>query len=158
MRVFLLVTFTLNLLFGNHDFKETRYIDALQMDQSKYGNMKLENNQLHLIYTNPIKEEIIYEEEKLVIIKDENINEYFFIEYPTLRFMGLILKYIITDNYLQLDNFFDVKITNDLVVLEAKPVIYNIVESIEIVKRDDKLRKIIMNMTNKDIITIETIN
>lgn len=158
MKIFVLVMFTLNLLFGNHNFKETRYIDALQMDQSKYGIMKLENNQLFFDYTKPIKETIIYKKEKLVIEKEETIEEYYFSEYPRLRYMGLILKYIITDDYQQLDNFFDVKITHHLILLEAKPVIYNIVESIEIIKRDDKLHKIIMNMTNKDIITIETIN
>jgi len=158
MRISVLLMLMFNLLFGNYNFKEIRYIDALQMDRSKYGNMKLENNQLFLDYTKPIKETIIYKEDKLVIEKEETIQEYSFNEYPRLRYMGLILKYIITDDYQQLEDFFDIKITRDLILLEAKPVIYNIVESIEIIKSENKLRKIIMNMTNKDIITIETIN
>lgn len=158
MKISVLLMLLFNLLFGNYNFKEIRYIDALEMDRSKYGNMKLENNQLSLEYTKPIKETIIYKEEKLVIEKEETIQEYSFSEYPRLRYMGLILKYIITNDYEYLDDFFDIKITHDLILLEAKPVIYNIVESIEIIKSENKLRKIIMQMTNKDIITIETIN
>ena len=154
--IFLFILYTCSI--GSSDFKETRYIDAIGINQYKYGNMNLENNILTLTYIRPKQETISYKEDKLTIEHNTETKTYTFKEYPDLEYMGIFLKAIINNNYNSLGNLFLIKKKNNTVMLDAKPVINNIIEYIEIKKDKFKLKEINIYMTNKDNITIEIIN
>ena len=151
------------LLFGSLfsaeiTFKETRYMVALDFEREKYGSLSVNEENLIIKYTKPSVETISYLSDRITILKDDDISEYTFEEYPKSQYMGLILKAIIKDEYRSLDELFEIKKENNIVNLVGKPIVYSVIESIHIEKNDNLMKKIIINMTNKDIVTIETVN
>ena len=158
MRVLLLLITIYCSVFSANKFKETRYVDAFGIEQYRYGTIDIFEDTLILAYTKPKEETLSYESDKLVIKNGLEIKEYKFDQYPKLEFMGLFLKAIMSDNYLSIESLFQIEIKNETITLIGKPVIYNTIEYIEITKKKSIIKKIILKMTNKDIITIETIN
>ena len=156
-KLFFLITLC-STLFSVNEFKESRYIDVLNITQNKEGNIDIEDDILTIVYKKPKKETLIYEEKKLKVISKDDNKEYLFEEYPQLKYMGLLLKSIFTDHYENLDLFFKIQIKNEMITLVPKPSISYRINLIEIIKKDSKIKKIIFEMRNKDILTIETIN
>ncbi|MEA3498274.1 MAG: hypothetical protein U9R16_04360 [Campylobacterota bacterium] len=159
MKIILLLFLHFMFLFSTEiGFKETRYMVALDFERVKHGSLFVKEENLIIKYTKPSVETISYLSDRITILKDEETLEYTFEEYPKSQYMGLILKAIIKDEYSTLDEMFEVKKENNIVKLLGKPIVYSIIESISIEKSDNLNKKIIINMTNKDIVTIETIN
>lgn len=159
MKIILLTLLLVSgLLSSNINFKELRYLAALDFEREKQGVLEIEGNSLVLNYSKPSIETISYLSDKLTILKDDTLVEYSFDEYPQAQYMGLILKAIIKDEYESLDELFEIKIEKEFVSMIAKPIIYNTIVSIEVFKNSKDVNKIIIYMTNKDKITIETIN
>ena len=146
------------LLSSTISFKELRYMDALDFEREKQGTLEIKGELLVLNYSKPSKEIISYLIDKLTILKNDTLVEYTFEEYPKAEYMGLILKAILKDEYEILNEFFEIKKEEKFVSMIAKPVIYNTIVSIEVSKNNNVVSKIIINMTNKDKITIETVN
>ena len=159
MKIILLTLLLISgLLSSSINFKEFRYLAALDFEREKQGNLEIKDNSLVLNYSKPDIETISYLSDKLTILKDDTLVEYNFEEYPKAEYMGLILKAIIKDEYESLDELFEIKSEKKFISMIAKPIIYNIIVSIEVFKNSKDVSKIIINMTNKDKITIETIN
>ncbi len=159
MKIIMLILLQLTISFSNKiEFKETRYMVALDFEREKYGSFSEKEENLIIKYTRPSIETISYLNDRITILKDGKVSEYTFDEYPKSQFMGLILRSIINDEYTSLDELFEIKKEKKMVSLTGKPIIYGIIESIEVEKNNKIIKKIIINMTNKDIITIETIN
>ena len=159
MKIILLTLFLISgLLSSSINFKEFRYLAALDFEREKQGNLEIKDNSLVLNYSKPDIETISYLSDKLTILKNDTLVEYNFEEYPKAEYMGLILKAIIKDEYESLDELFEIKSEKEFISMTAKPIIYNIIVSIEVFKNSKDVSKIIINMTNKDKITIETIN
>ena len=159
MKIILLTLLLISgLLSSNINFKELRYLAALDFEREKQGILEIEGNSLVLNYSKPSIETISYLSDKLTILKDDTLVEYSFNEYPQAQYMGLILKAIIKDEYESLDELFEIKIEKEFISMIAKPIIYNTIVSIEVFKNSKDVNKIIIYMTNKDKITIETIN
>ena len=131
---------------------------ALDFDRAKYGSLDIKDGVLILNYIKPVKETISYFDDKLTILKVDELLEYSFEEYPNAKYMGLILKAIIKNEYETLDELFDIKKEKESIEMISKPIIYNTIISIDISKVNKIVNKIIINMTNKDKITIETVN
>jgi len=144
-------------LFADMNFKETKYMAALDFERSKYGSLHIEDDNLIVNYTKPLKETISYYSDKITILIKDKLDEYTFEEHPKAEYLGLILKAILNDNYEIVDELFDIKRKKQEILLSAKPVIYSYIESIEIIKSKKMIQNIIIYMTNKDKITIETI-
>ncbi|MEA3553858.1 MAG: hypothetical protein U9R39_05600 [Campylobacterota bacterium] len=158
MKIILLTLFIVSgLLSSTINFKEFRYLAALDFEREKQGVLEIKENSLVLNYSKPDIETISYLSDKLIILKDDTLVEYSFEEYPKAEYMGLILKAIIKDEYESLDELFEIKKEEKLVSMIAKPIIYNTIVSIEVFKNSKEVSKIIINMINKDKITIETI-
>ena len=159
MKIILLTLLLISgLLSSSINFKEFRYLAALDFEREKQGNLEIKDNSLVLNYSKPDIETISYLSDKLTILKNDTLVEYNFEEYPKAEYMGLILKAIIKDEYESLDELFEIKSEKEFISMIAKPIIYNIIVSIEVFKNSKDVSKIIINMTNKDKITIETIN
>ena len=159
MKIILLTLLCISGLFSsNISFKESRYLAALDFERAKYGILEIKDQILIVNYTKPSIETITYLEDKLTIFKNDSLREYNFEEHPQAQYMGLILKAILTDEYEALDELFKIKNKKDIIILSAKPIMYSTMEEIEVLKKDNIINKIIIYMTNKDKITIETIN
>jgi hypothetical protein len=133
-------------------------MEALDMEREKNGNLLVKDDNLIIKYTKPTVETISYLSDKLTILKDGETKEYSFEEYPKVQYMGLILKAIIKDEYSSLSELFETNIKKQNIELTAKPVIDDIMSSIDIIKVKNNVKKITIYMINKDKITIETIN
>lgn len=158
MKIFLIIALFSYSLFASIEFKETRYMAALDFDKERHGVLDITDKLLILKYQEPSVETITYSQTKISIKTDDDLKEYTFKEYPQAEYMGLILRTIINENYNSLDNMFEVTKNKDEVILTSLPIISNMVEYIEI-KKTNKLKKtIILFMTNSDKITIETYN
>ena len=141
-------------LYAQVEFKETKYISALDMDLLKYGNLQINDDILTIVYTKPKNEKIIYFEDRIEISNGDDIKVYNFEKYPKAQFMGLILRAIIEDNYMLVDNLFKVTNKKNIIILTAKPIISDYIDTITI---KNKLQyNIVIEMINKDKITIET--
>ena len=135
MKIILLTLLLVSgLLSSNINFKELRYLAALDFEREKQGVLEIEGNSLVLNYSKPSIETISYLSDKLTILKDDTLVEYSFDEYPQAQYMGLILKAIIKDEYESLDELFEIKIEKEFVSMIAKPIIYNTIVSIEVFK------------------------
>jgi len=159
MKIILLALLLISgLLASKISFKEFRYMAALDFETEKHGILDIKEELLVLNYTKPKKETISYLEDKLTILQGDSLTQYSFEEYPKAQYMGLILKAILKDEYESLSEFFEIKKENEFVSMIAKPIIYATIVSIEVNKDKNIVTKIIINMSNKDKITIETIN
>ena len=156
MRIVLIIGLLVYSLFASIEFKETRYMAALDFDKERYGLLDITDELLILKYKKPNIETITYSKEKIIIQNKDNTKEYTFEEYPKAKYMGLILRSIINKNYNLLDNMFKVSKENNSIFLTSLPIISNMVEYIEIKENVKSKRVIILFMTNSDRITIET--
>ena len=147
------------VLLCDTKFSETKYLSALDVEMTKYGIMNLENNILTLKYKKPKVEVITYYEDKLSLQNDKDeIKEYTYEEHPQIEYFGLLLKAIVNNSYESLDNMFTIKQEKNKKILSAKASISGTVDYLEVFHKNKKLSSIIFYMTNKDKITIETIN
>jgi hypothetical protein len=159
MKIILFITLIFLSTFASTNFKETRYVSALDFNRELIGKINLKDDILSIVYSKPSKETITYHPNKITILNQDNqTTEYTFEQYPQAQYMGLIIKAIINDNYNSLDNFFKIKNQKSTIMLEAKPIIYDRINFIEITKKQKSVEKIFMDMSNKDTITIEIIN
>ena len=158
MRFIILSIFLYLSMFADMNFKETRYMAALDFEKSKYGNLHMDNENLIINYTKPIQETISYYNDKITVLAKDKLDEYSFQEHPNAQYLGLILKAILNNNYATVDELFEIKKEKQEIQLKAKPIIYSYIESINIIKHKKSIKNIIIYMTNKDKITIETIN
>ena len=159
MKVLLLLISIYIFMFAEIKFSETKYLSALDVEMTKYGSMNYEKNILKLSYIKPVKEFITYYEDKLILQNDKNESkEYTYEEHPSIEYFGLLLKSIVSNSYENLDNMFEVKDAKDKKVLTAKSSISSTVDYLEVFNKDNNLSSVIFYMTNKDKITIETIN
>jgi hypothetical protein len=131
-------------------------MSALGIDFVKYGNLEVKQDFLIIKYTKPKEQTIKYFEDKIEIYQNNNINTYNFDKYPKAQYMGLILRAIVNDNYALVNNLFKVIKKNKNISLLAKPIVSDYILDIQVSK--NKKDTIIINMTNKDKITIETYN
>jgi len=153
-----MVSFYLTLL-SDVKFSETKYLSALDVEMTKYGVMNFKENILTIKYTKPKDETITYYDDKLTL--QSNVNEskeYTYEEHPKLEYFGLLLKSIISNTYENLDNMFEIKNNNDNKTLTSKSSVAGTIDYLEVFHDNKKLSSIIFYMTNKDKITIETIN
>ena len=156
MKFFFLIIFLNLALFGQVNFKETKHISAVDIDIVKYGTLDIKKDILVINYTKPNKELINYYSNRIEILQDNQTKTYSFKEYPNAQYMGVILRAIKSNEYELLDQLFKIEKKQSNITLIAKPIIYNYINTIEIIKKKEDI--IIINMTNKDKITIETIN
>ena len=159
MKSIILLSIFISTLFAQINFKETRHMEALDLDRDMFGNLEFNDEQMVVTYTKPNQQTITYHDDKITILRAEELKEYTFEQYPQAQYMGLILKAIIQDNYTLLDELFSQTVANTKVDLVAKPVISNVMDHISITKKEDKsIKNILITMTNKDTIHIEIID
>ncbi len=159
MKYLLLISILCTAVFADINFKENRYMAALDLDRLLQGSLKFQGNNIIITYTKPSTETISYYDNRVTINKDNEQKEYLFDEYPQAQYMGLILNSILKDNYDSLDNFFEIIKKKQTILLNAKASISTNITSITINKDGHKnVSKILINMTNKDNIKIEIIN
>ncbi len=157
--LFLLLSF-LSFCFASQNFKETRHMDALNVDRQLFGNFEITTDKMVVAYSKPNKQTITYYDDKISIQANETTKEYSFDKYPQAQYMGLALKAIFEENYDALEQFFTIKKEkNNRIYLSAKAGISDVIDSITITKKSDKvIKNIFINMRNKDTISIETID
>jgi len=158
LKIFFLLSLFVYSLFAAIEFKETKYMAALDFEIEKYGSLKMTDDTLTLVYTKPKKETIIYTKNKIIIKDGTNIKEYTFEKYPQAQYMGLILRAIIKEEFHLIESFFKIKKDNEITTLSAKPAVSSYMENIEIIKKENKKRIIVLRMLNDDKVTIETFN
>lgn len=157
MRYLLYITLLYSMVFANISFTETRYMSALDMDRQLKGSVTINKTNMIINYTTPQQETITYLDDKVTILKDEELKEYSFEEYPQASFMGLIIKAMVTDNYTPIEEFFTITTQKEITTFTSKPIVTSTIKTIELSKKDDK-KIVTMYMSNQDKITIETTN
>ena len=157
MRFLVLFITFITLGFAQIQFKETRYISAVGIERDLLGTLEIKKDDIIINYIKPADQTILYKNDKVVFIQEDNRKEYTFEEYPQGAFMGLILKSIIEDEYNNLSEIFEIKKEKSNYILTAKASIYNIMTQIEVENKDSK-KTIIISLANDDKITIETVN
>jgi len=158
MKLIIIIAILCLNAFSDINFKETRHMDAIDIQREFLGSIKLDGENIVIIYTKPNMKTISYYENKVTIKSDDDqLKEYSFNEYPQAQYMGLILKAMVQDDYNSLDEFFDITQNKQTITLDAKAIIYATVGSIEVIKVGNVTKSIVMNMSNKDTIKIEII-
>ncbi|MEA3289622.1 MAG: hypothetical protein U9Q04_05505 [Campylobacterota bacterium] len=155
LAIFILIT----TAFGDISFKETRYISAVDMERDLYGSFKFIDDHMVISYIRPAIQTITYLNDSMSIKnKDGEISTYSYAEYPQARYMSMLLKAIINDQYESIAEIFTITKQTNMIRLDAKSSISSTISSINIKKENSTLNSILINMTNKDTIKIEITN
>jgi len=157
MKLLLYISLITTILFSQEiNFKETKYIYALDNELHKNGTLNINKDTISLRYTNSDKK-IIYTNDNIQI-KTKNTTEIYTheesIEYNI--FFQLVLGVYTNNSQILMENF-TIKSQNEMTTLLPTEYLASVIETIEYKKEDDKLKYLKINFTNQDRITIEEI-
>jgi len=160
MKILVLFFSFISFCFATQNFKETRHMDALNVDRQLFGSFDILPDKMIVSYTKPNKQTITYYPNKISLQANNTTKEYSFDKYPQAQYMGVALRAIFEENYDLLSEFFDIKTEQDnKLYLTSKAGISDMIDSITIQKNSSKkIKNIFINMRNKDTILIETID
>lgn len=155
MKLFFFISFLTTILFSQKiDFKEIKYIYALDTHFDKRGTLDLENSQVTLHYKNSEKS-IIYTDDNIQIITNNTIETFTHEESVEYNLFFQLVLGIYTNNTIPLSENFTIKKDDKTVTLLPKEYLSSVIKTIEYEKDNDKLKYLKINFTNQDRITIE---
>jgi len=142
IKIFIALFIALYAYAGEH-FKESRYIYAIDKQNSYEGEISFLKNSIQIDYTKPQKETITYAKDDEDYVK----KSYY-----------LILSAVYNDNENVLKEYFEVKKQNQVNVLEPLGFLSDYIHQITFKKSDGKLDFLKIQMQNDDWILIETVH
>lgn len=156
LKILFIISSAISLFSQTINFKETKYIDALDNEIKKTGYIHFGKDFIETSYIND--EEVLLFKDEFLYIKKANES----IEIDLNRDMAkkiyfTILEAIYLDDLTNLELYFEIKKENKKITLTPKSVVASYLKSIEF-KKDKKLEFLIIYMLNNDRIRIEQTN
>ncbi len=136
------------------EFKEERYLYALDNSIYKKGFIEFKENSIKTWYKNS-KETLYFKNDKLYKIKD---NEQIELNNIAAKIYFLILEGIFHNNSNVINKFFIQEKQNDLILLAPKEIISKYMQKVEYKKKKEKLIFLKIYLHNNDRIIIEQTN
>ena len=160
MKAFALYLFCSLLLFGAtfSNFKETRYLYALDKNITLEGFITFGEQNIIIEYVKPESKVLTYFEEKLTIQDQNGYNVIDAQSMPSLNYFFMIIKAVHDENSVLLDSFFDAKTKDNETLLIPKGVAAEVLEEVRIVRQAKKLKSLQVKIKNGDRITIEILD
>ena len=160
MKIIVLCFLSLLCLFANDasEFKETRYLYALDKNITLEGFITFGEQNIIIEYTKPESKVLTYFEEKLSI---QDQNGYKIIDaqsMPSMNYFFMIIKAVHDENKTLLASFFDAIENGDETLLTPKGVAAEVLEEVRISRQEKKLKSLHVKIKNGDRITIEIRN
>lgn len=155
--LFLFLFISLSLFANRINFKEEKYINALQTSVYKNGTLTIEEKTIILTY--PEKEISFYFNKDNIIKKNGTSEE--ILEYEDnleLTIFSKIIESIYKDESNNLAEYFEIKKEKEKVVLLPNDYISNAISKIEYNKTGSKLEFLKIYFTNEDWINIVETN
>jgi len=146
---------TLSLFADASNFKETRYMYALDKNITLEGFITFGEQNIVIEYVKPESKVLTYFEEKLTI---QDQNGYKVIDaqsMPSLNYFFMIIKAVHNDNSVLMSSFFDVTTKDEETLLSPKGVAAEVLEEVCITRHNQQLKSLHVKIKNGDRITIE---
>ena len=153
----LLLALAINV-FASSQFKETRYIYALDKNISFEGFITFGEQNLMIEYVKPESKVLTYFENKLSIQDQNGFHSVDTTTTPMLHYFFMVIKAIHEENKVLLDSFFDQKEEAKQILLMPKGVVAEVLEEVRLQKRGNKLEYLHVKIKNGDRITIEILD
>lgn len=138
------------------NFKEEKYIDAIDKTVYNKGTLKLLENETRLKYKNSSKI-LINKDDELYIQDNKDIQVIDSSKQLTLKILFLLIKSIINDDFQTLKEFFYVSLEDKVYVLNPKEQLKDYINLIKF-KKDTKLEFLTIYMKNGNKTTIRETN
>ena len=156
-RFLLLLFFMPFVLFGadSSNFKETRYIYALDKNIVFEGVITFGEQNINIEYIKPEPKVLTYFEEKLTI---QDQNGYKVVDgqsMPSMNYFFMIIRAVHDQNSILLDSFFDATTKGNETLLSPKGVAAEVLEEVRILRQDKELKALNVKIKNGDRISIE---
>ena len=160
MKAFALYLLCSLALFGAtaSNFKETRYLYALDKNITLEGFITFGEQNIIIEYVKPESKVLTYFEEKLTIQDQNGYRAVDAQSMPSLNYFFMIIKAVHDENSVLLDSFFDAKTEGDETQLIPKGVAAEVLEEVRIVRQTTKLKSLQVKIKNGDRITIEILD
>jgi len=138
---------------SNINFKEEKYVSALQTSVYKYGNINIQVNKIIVSYKNPNSSYIFYED--YFILKDKNKEQKLnYDEKVELSLFYKLITLIYQDRQDDIQEFFQLKEDDGNIILIPNEYISNTIEKIEYKKEQNRLKFLKIYFKNEDYIKI----
>lgn len=144
-----LIFFSFYSLVFAIEFKEERFLEALNHSIIKKGNIKFENSGVLLQYENDSNSFSFQNNQLFKLPENVLIDNQASIIYFTL------LQAIFNDDLETLNYYFEISNKESLHILTPKAMIANYIETIEYTKINNQLKQLIIYLKNSDRIMIE---
>ena len=160
LKVFFALIFFSFSLFANSpvQFKETRYIYAIDKNIFFEGFITFGKENIIIEYIKPEQKVLTYFEEKLSI---QDQNGYQIIDTfsaPTIKYFFMIIKAINEENNVLLDSYFDQVLKDATIILIPKGIAAEVLNEVILKKNGKKLEYLHVKIKNGDRITIEIVD
>jgi len=138
---------------SNINFKEEKYVSALQTSVYKYGNINIQANKIIVSYKNPNSSYIFYED--YFILKDKNKEQKLnYDEKVELSLFYKLITLIYQDRQDDIQEFFQLKEDDGNIILIPNEYISNTIDKIEYKKEQNRLKFLKIYFKNEDYIKI----
>jgi len=138
---------------SNINFKEEKYVSALQTSVYKYGNINIQANKIIVSYKNPNSSYIFYED--YFILKDKNKEQKLnYDEKVELSLFYKLITLIYQDRQYDIQEFFQLKEDDGNIILIPNEYISNTIDKIEYKKEQNRLKFLKIYFKNEDYIKI----
>jgi len=138
------------------DFKEERYIYAVDNSFIRKGTILFEKDKIEVFYKNDSKI-LIYSNDNLTVKDEDSTYDIDLEKNIHMKIFFNLLEAIYNDEKIKLEEYFNIKIDNNTVFLDPKDLIANYISSISY-KKTEKLDFLKIELSNEDRIEIEQIN
>lgn len=152
-KTILILILLTNFIFAkNIFFTEIKYINSLDSTFTRKGTISFLKNKIILKYNN-FNEKLIYKNDKLFIKNKNSLKEIQKNNHVNLQILFLLINSIHKNNFLILEQYFNILNSNKEILLKPKKNLTNYIEYIKF-KKNTKLEYINILLKNKDYIKI----
>lgn len=155
-KILIIILVYINIYAEIVNFKEERYIDAIDNSFYKKGTIKFHKGTIEVSYKSETKV-LIYSRNKLIVKDKSQINEIDLEKNLHMKIFFNLLKYIYFNNKEELKVFFSIKQKDNTIYLKPKNLISNYISDISY-KKTHKLNFLEILLNNNDRIYIEEID
>jgi len=156
LKTVLILLLCINLFSKTINFKESKYIEALDQSISKTGYITYKKDSIETSYKNS-GEILIFKEDTLYIKDKEKSSEIDLNRDIGKKIYFTLLEAINTNDLSNLELYFEIKKEHNEILLKPKEIVANYLKNIKY-KKEKKLEYLHINMLNGDRITIEQID
>ncbi len=147
---------TTALLWSAHSFKEHRYIYSIDKHLELSGSIVFESDKMEIYYTEPQIRRIVYDGSSMDTYEHDILTQH--IDLASQPMMQLYMRFIFQlyqGNFKVLEENFNIVYEDDTVRLTPIPPADKVIVSVEVIRQNKVIKKIMMKMSNGDEITLD---